>query len=221
MNSKAIVLLSGGQDSTTCLFWAIKEGFDIVALTINYGQRHLSEIESAIRVNRIAGSFRHEIYTLPTLPVESALTNTEKDINAPHAINPDLPASFVPGRNALFLALATSFGYSLGANDIVIGVNQTDFSGYPDCRTPFVLSMEQAMCQALEARIHFHVPLINMPKADICTMGYTLGDKCVQALSFTTTCYNGSYPPCGECPSCKIRAKGFLDAGLKDPLLLR
>ena len=221
MNSKAVVLLSGGQDSTTCLFWAIKEGFDIVALTINYGQRHLSEIESAITVNRIAGSFRHEIYTLPTLPVESALIDTEKDINAPHKINPNLPASFVPGRNALFLALAASFGYSFGATTIIIGVNQTDFSGYPDCRMPFIHAMGGAMSQALDTDVSIQAPLINMPKKDICITGFALGDKCIEALSYTTTCYNGSYPPCGTCPSCVIRAKGFLDAGLKDPLLLR
>jgi len=220
MNPKAVVLLSGGQDSTTTLFWAIKKGFENVALTINYGQRHVTEIESALRVARLAGCADHIIYTLPTLPIESALVN-EGDINAPHPMNPNLPASFVPGRNLLFLAIAAAIAYSRGIEDIFIGVNQTDYSGYPDCRQTTIDAQAIALSQGLDKRMNIHTPLINMPKAAICIKGYALGEKCVEALSYTTTCYNGKFPPCMKCPACLIRAKGFIKANLEDPILTR
>jgi len=222
MNPKrCVVLLSGGQDSTTCLFWAIENGYDVMALTINYGQRHQSEIDSAFKVREIAGIKDHMLYTLPPLPVKSALTNTKEDISSPHAINPDLPSSFVPGRNLLFLTLAASIAYSQKIKHIIIGVNETDFSGYPDCRSDTMRAMQSVLYLGLGSHIYIHTPLIKMTKSQICTVGYELGNDCVEALSHTTTCYNGSYPPCGVCPSCKIRAEGYKDAGLDDPLLMR
>ena len=216
---KAIVLFSGGQDSTTCLYWA-KKHFDYVeALTIDYGQKHIIEIESAKKIAELA-KVKHTIYPLDFLQKmnDSALlqsSTTKVDDVATHDNN--LPASFVPGRNILMLMLIAIYGYKNEIYDIVTGVCQTDYSGYPDCRDNTIKATQLALSLGLGKDVIIHTPLMFMTKSEEVKLASTL-EGCMEALSFSHTCYNGKFPPCGECPACKLRAKGFDEAGVLDPI---
>jgi 7-cyano-7-deazaguanine synthase len=226
MTDRAVVLLSGGQDSTTCLFWAKREYHgEVLALSVHYGQRHASELVAADVIARAAG-VPHLQLELPALAVigDSALVDTSKPLTAAggyaDAEAPaGLPSSFVPGRNLLFLAHAAAYAVKVGSKTIVTGVCQTDFSGYPDCRREFIDAMEQACTLAMPSGvgpIKIKTPLMWMTKAETVALARTL-PGCWEALALSVTCYHGKRPGCGTCPACELRAKGFEQAGEADP----
>ena len=222
---RAIVLLSGGLDSYTAAAIARNEGFELYALTISYGQRHRREIESARTVARALGCQRHL-----ELPIDlraiggSSLTSDaavprDRDLTAA-----DIPSTYVPARNTIFLSLALAWAEVLEASDIVIGVNALDYSGYPDCRPEFIRAFESLATLATKAGVegrqfHVHTPLIQLTKAQIIQRGLALGLD----YGITHSCYDPSPDgqPCGRCDSCALRARGFVEAGVPDPLLLR
>jgi 7-cyano-7-deazaguanine synthase len=221
----AIVLLSGGLDSYTAAAIARSEGFELNALTVHYGQRHAQEIDAAGRVCGALGVGRHLQIRLDLRGIGgSALTS---DIPVPHERDlaaPDIPSTYVPARNTIFLSLALGWAEVLGARDIVLGVNALDYSGYPDCRPEFIAAFESLASVATRAgvegaRFRIHAPLIAMTKAEIIRRGLMLGLD----YRLTHSCYDpppdGS--PCGRCDSCVLRAKGFAQAGVLDPLLAR
>lgn len=238
MDKKALVVLSGGQDSTTCLFWAIKEyGVENVhAVTFNYGQRHIRELEAASKVAQLGGiGDRHEICDIgPILKSTSPLvSDSELEQYADHASLPGgLEKTFVPMRNTLFLTIAANRAYELRAFDIVTGVCQEDYGGYPDCRARFIQSLEYTFNESLNDKQilpdqpEFHLlriktPLMDLTKAETCQMAKDLGEDCWNALAFSHTSYDGAYPPTGHDHATLLRAKGFEEAGLPDPLVLR
>ena len=223
--SKAITLLSGGQDSTTCLFWAKQNFDDVVAVSIFYGQRHKAELVAAAAIATQAG-VPHRVLEIPALGLlgNSALVDASKPLTLDGGI-PDkampqgLPSSFVPGRNALLLTLAGAVAVKEGARDIVTGVCQTDYSGYPDCRREFVDSVEAMLAQAMPSSsgpFRIHTPLMFMTKAETVRLARRL-PGCWEALALSVTCYEGQRPGCGKCASCDLRIKGFAEAGEVDP----
>lgn len=224
--SKAIVLLSGGQDSTTCLYWALARFSDVRAVSIFYGQRHERELDAAEKIAHGAG-VPHCVLAAPVLSHigDSALVDPARAIagsggHADREMPQGLPTSFVPGRNLLFLTLATAIAVREGASDIVTGVCQTDYSGYPDCRRDFIDSLEKTLGLAMPSSagpFHIHTPLMNLTKAETVKLAKQLGDKAWAALSQSVTCYEGQHPGCGKCPACELRAKGFAEAGEIDP----
>lgn len=213
--TSALVLLSGGQDSTTCLAWAKSKFEKVFALTIDYGQRHQVEIEQAKIISQLA-TVDHEILATDIFSKMSknALTHREVEIDA--GSKGQLPSTFVPGRNLLFLSLAAIKAYQLGLRDIVTGVCQTDYSGYPDCRDDFVRSLEKTVSLAMDTSFIFHTPLMSLSKAQTVELMRDLGK--LDWLKQSHTCYEGMRPACGKCPACILRLKGFAEAGVKDPL---
>jgi len=220
---RAVVLLSGGLDSYTAAAIAQRDGFELYALTVNYGQRHLRELESARRVARALAVVRHLELTVDLRAVGgSSLTSAEpvprdRDLNVA-----DIPSTYVPARNTIFLALALGWAEALDARDIVIGVNALDYSGYPDCRPEFLDAFERLAAIATKAgvegaRTRVHAPLLTFSKADIIRSGTALGLD----YSLTHSCYDPDAQgrPCCRCDSCVLRAKGFEEAGVADPLL--
>jgi 7-cyano-7-deazaguanine synthase len=151
----------------------------------------------------------------------SALVGSGGDVNGHDATNPALPSSYVPGRNLIFLTFATAYAYQRGIHDLITGVGQSDFSGYPDCREKTLQALELALCLGMEYEIHLHTPLMHLSKADTVRLAVQLGPAAIEALAFSHTCYNGLVPPCGTCPACILRAKGFGEAGIEDPLITR
>jgi len=221
--SKALVILSGGQDSTTCLFWAKERYDEVVALTFNYNQRHIREIESARMVAKLA-AVEHEVIDMgPIFAGLSPLTDLKLEVDS-YKSEQDLPGglekTFVPGRNILFLCVAANRAYVTGCDAMVIGVSEEDFGGYPDCRAEFIEKMEAALTSGLDKSIAIVTPLVHLSKKKTVELAQSL-EGCLDALSFTTTCYNGELPPCGHCHSCLLRQKGFEEAGVPDPLLVR
>ena len=218
VNKKALVLFSGGLDSTTMLAMVKSNGYEITALTINYNQRHVSEIEfskkslSQLQINK------QIIFDLDLSKIGgSALTD---NIPVPIDSNDNIPTTYVPARNTIFLSLASSFAERLNISDIFIGANIIDYSGYPDCRPEFIKSFEKTINLGTKLGVegsHFriHTPLIKMTKAEIIRKGHSLGVD----YSLTLSCYNptDSGLACGKCDSCKFRKDGFKDAGLPDP----
>lgn len=221
---KAIILLSGGIDSTTCLAIAKSEGYALYALTIDYGQRHRVELESALWVAASLGVERHENIRLDLRPFgKSALTDhieVPKD-NLPEKMTSSIPITYVPARNTILLSLAVAFGETVGAFDIFAGMNAIDYSGYPDCRPEFLGAFERTANLGTKAgvdgvgRFSIHVPLIKMTKAQIIRRGHELGVD----YSITHSCYDPDElgKACGRCDSCILRKKGFSEAGIKDP----
>jgi 7-cyano-7-deazaguanine synthase len=218
----AVLLLSGGLDSYTAGAIAKSEGFALYALTIDYGQRHRREVETARRVARALGVVRHLELPLDLRGIGgSALTS---DAAVPHdrdVSEPGIPVTYVPARNTVFLALALGWAEALGISDLIIGVNALDYSGYPDCRPEFIRAFESLAALATRAgvegvRFHVRAPLIAMSKAEIVRRGMALGLD----YSLTHSCYDPlpSGLPCGTCDSCVIRARGFAEAGVPDPL---
>jgi len=221
---KVLVLFSGGQDSTTCLFWAIetygKE--NVQTLTINYRQKHLTEIDAASNIlGKLDMKKQWTIIETNLLQKigDSALVGISGDIFKKHRKG-DLPASFVPGRNILFLSIAGALAYKMDAEAIVIGANAVDYSGYPDCRPMFIYSMENSLSNGLDISIRIKAPLLSLSKKEIIKLALNL-PGCYDMLAFTQTCYLGIQPPCGKCPSCLVRQKGFEEAGVPDPLIER
>ena len=222
---RAVVLLSGGLDSYTAAAIVKSQGFTLFALTIGYGQRHARELESARAVARALGVERHlELDVDLRAMGGSALTSDEA---VPHDRRLDaagIPSTYVPARNTIFLSLALGWAEVLGAYDIVAGVNALDYSGYPDCRPEFIAAFEQVANLGTRAgvegaRFRVHTPLVALGKADIIRRGLELGLD----YGLTHSCYDPAPGgrPCGTCDSCVLRAKGFREAGVPDPLLLR
>jgi 7-cyano-7-deazaguanine synthase len=217
----AVCLLSGGLDSATSLAYARREGFECYALSFDYQQRHRVELEAARNVAANLGAVKHLIVPIDLrLFGGSALTS---EIEVPKAgVSEGIPVTYVPARNTIFLALALAWAEVLGAADIFIGVNAIDYSGYPDCRPEFIAAFERMANLATKAgvegrtRIQIHTPLITLSKSEIIKLGRELGVD----FGLTHSCYNpdDNGRPCGLCDSCRLRLKGFGDAGLQDPL---
>lgn len=208
-NEKAVVVFSGGQDSTTCLFWALKQFKEVVAVTFNYNQRHSLEIEVAKSISEQLG-VQHHVLDMSLLNQLAPNALTRADIEIEHK-DGELPSTFVPGRNLLFLSFATILANQIGASHIVTGVCETDFSGYPDCRDAFVKSCNVTLNLALDKPFVIHTPLMWINKAETWKLADDLG-----MLDFvrekTLTCYNGIIAEgCGECPACELRKKGLND----------
>ena len=222
---RAVVLLSGGLDSYTAAAIAKSQGFELHALTILYGQRHLCEIESARRVARALAIARHLEFPIDLRAIGgSSLTSDtavprDRDLSAT-----DIPSTYVPARNTIFLSLALAWAEVLEVSDIFIGINALDYSGYPDCRPEFIRAFETLATLATRAgvegaRLTIHTPLIQLSKADIIRRGLSLGLD----YGLTHSCYDPETDgrPCGRCDSCVLRAKGFAEAGVADPLIVR
>jgi 7-cyano-7-deazaguanine synthase len=219
--SKALVVFSGGQDSTTCLYWAKQRFGSVRALTFDYGQRHRLELDSARTIAKMAG-VEHEVIDLGHIFAGlSPLTDLSKSVEAYDDVDKlpqGIASTFVPGRNVLFLSVAANRAYVLGCETVVIGVAQQDFGGYPDCRLDFIEKMQAALASGLESPLTIAAPLMNLTKKETVVLAQSL-PGCLEALAYSTTCYNGENPPCGHCNSCLLRAKGFAQAGIVDPLL--
>jgi len=216
---KALVVLSGGQDSTTCLYWAIRRfGHEAVAaLTFDYGQRHRVELECAAAVARLAG-VPHDCLPIDTFAALGGDALTDPEIAVEAAEDGALPSTFVPGRNLIFLTFAAAYAYQRGIRHLVTGVAQTDYSGYPDCRETTIEALQQALRLGMESEVEIHTPLMHLSKKDTVLLAHELG--ALPAMAYTHTCYNGLRPPCGRCPACELRARGFAEAGIDDPLLV-
>jgi len=226
--ANAVVLLSGGLDSATALALAKAAGFTPYALSFRYGQRHGIELESAARVAAAQGVAEHVVVDIDLRRFGgSALT---ADIAVPKGrgtedMGAGIPVTYVPARNTVFLSFALAWAETLGAQDIFIGVNALDYSGYPDCRPEFIAAFEQLANLATRAgveghrRMRIHAPLIRMTKAEIIRKGQVHGVD----YGLTSSCYDPGPDgrPCGACDSCQLRAKGFAEAGMPDPLLAR
>jgi 7-cyano-7-deazaguanine synthase len=224
---KAVVLLSGGLDSTTVMAIALSNGYDIYGLSFRYGQRHAMELEAARRVARALNAKEHLVMDIDLAKIGgSALTG---DIEVPKGRNEgemkgEIPVTYVPARNTIFLSHALAWAEVLGASDIFIGVNAIDYSGYPDCRPEYIEAFERMANLATKAgvegktKVKIRIPLINMTKADIIRKGIELGID----YGMTHSCYDPSPEgmPCGRCDSCLLRQKGFREAGITDPVTL-
>jgi 7-cyano-7-deazaguanine synthase len=215
---KAVCLLSGGLDSSTAAAIAVARGYEVHALTINYGQRHEREIQAAKAIARHLGVAEHVIIDLDLRQWGgSALT---ADIDVPKEGGEGIPTTYVPARNTVFLSIALSFAEAIGAEHLFIGVSQVDYSGYPDCREEFVRAFEDlaniGTRAGLEGAAHFKIdaPLINMSKADAIREGLRLGLD----YSLTWSCYRGEELACGACDSCRLRLSAFAEAGVSDPI---
>ena len=220
---RAVILLSGGLDSTTCLAIAREQGFDLFALTVNYGQRHIFELQAAKNVALSLDVEKHSVLDIDLAQFGgSALTD---DIEVPkdrvESEMSDIPATYVPARNTVLLSVALARAETLESFDIFIGVNALDYSGYPDCRPEYIESFERTANLATKAGVsgknfHIHTPLINMTKAEIIKSGTKLGVD----YGLTFSCYDpqGTGAPCGHCDACILRLKGFKEAGIPDPL---
>ncbi|OGW85712.1 MAG: 7-cyano-7-deazaguanine synthase QueC [Omnitrophica bacterium RIFCSPHIGHO2_02_FULL_46_11] len=221
LNKKAVCLLSGGLDSATVLYLAIEEGFIPLALTIDYGQLHRRELESAARIARHL-KIDHQMISIHLPWGGSALLDSH--IPMPENRNvenipAEIPATYVPARNTIFLSLAASFAETRGAEAIFIGANALDFSGYPDCRPDYFSSFQNSLklgtkCGGEGKTIHIKTPLISLKKSEIIERAFALGVP----LELTWSCYKGGEFPCGLCDSCLLREKGFKEAGAADPL---
>jgi 7-cyano-7-deazaguanine synthase len=225
MTKKAVLLLSGGLDSTTVLAIAQSQGYEVYAMSFDYGQRHRYELEAATRIAAIYGVKEHRIATID-LAIFGGSALTQSDIIVPKdrshdEISHGVPVTYVPARNTIFLSFALAWAEVLGACDIFIGVNALDYSGYPDCRPEFIAAFEKmanlATAYATEQKqqITLHTPLIDLSKAEIIQKGMALGVDYAQ----TTSCYDPlpSGQPCGHCDACSLRNKGFRENGMTDP----
>ncbi|ENM3888271.1 7-cyano-7-deazaguanine synthase QueC [Vibrio cholerae] len=207
---KAVVVFSGGQDSTTCLVQALKEFDEVHAITFDYGQRHKLEIEVAQQLAKQLGVTAHKVIDVSLLNELAISSLTRDDIPVSHELQANgLPNSFVPGRNILFLTLAGIYAYQIGATTVITGVCETDFSGYPDCRDEFVQAMNQALAKGMDLPLMIRTPLMWLNKAETWALADQLG-----ALDLvrhqTLTCYNGLIGDgCGECPACGLRQAGL------------
>lgn len=220
---KAIVLLSGGLDSTTALYVAKSQGFEeIYALTFLYGQKHDRELRSAAEVAKAAGVKEHKTVRLMLNEWDGcSLTDPKMEVEDGNLERTDIPDTYVPARNMVFLSVAASWADALGVADIFIGVSEVDYSGYVDCREEFIRAMEQAVnlgtVLGAEKKQHItlHAPFMHLTKAEEIKWGMELGVD----YGLTWTCYRGDEKPCGTCDSCLLRAKAFEEAGVEDPLL--
>jgi 7-cyano-7-deazaguanine synthase len=222
--SRAVVLLSGGLDSYTAAAVARRDGFELCALSFNYGQRHVRELDASRTVAASLGVARHLELDLDLARIGgSALTSALIDVPKDQPLDPTvIPSTYVPARNTIFLSIAMGWAEVLDAQDIFIGVNALDYSGYPDCRPEFIRAFEHMARLATKAGVEgrpltIHTPLLELSKAEIIRLGLSLGLD----YGLTHSCYdpapNGG--PCGRCDSCRLRAAGFAEAGATDPLV--
>ena len=219
-SKKAVVLFSGGLDSTTVLVYAMKQGYDVYPLTFSYGQRHAIEIKQSERTLEKYGLIqRQTIFSIDLTPfVNCSLIN--KNLEVPEFAENRIPSTYVPSRNIIFLSIASGMAETLGAEKIFIGVNSVDYSGYPDCRPEFVDAFNKTIAvgtkQGVESGIKVEAPILNMSKKEIIELGMSLGVD----YSLTHSCYNPTPDglSCGVCDSCRLRLEGFRQAGFKDPL---
>ena len=214
----AVVILSGGQDSTTCLYWALERfgGNSVETLTFDYGQRHRIELECAARVAEYAG-VANTLLPIDTFAALGGNALTDEDIEVAAPDESGLPNTFVPGRNLVFLTYAAAYAWPRGIRHLVAGVAQTDYSGYPDCRRETIDALRDALRLGMERDFEIHTPLMTLSKRETVELASDL--NALDAMALTHTCYNGQRPPCGACPACVLRAKGFEEAGIADPLL--
>jgi 7-cyano-7-deazaguanine synthase len=223
--SKAVVLLSGGLDSATVLAIAKTEGYDVYALSFAYGQRHSWELECAREVARAGGVKEHRTASIDLRAFGGSALTADIDVpkgRAPEEMGGEIPITYVPARNTIFLSFALAWAEVLGSSDIFIGVNALDYSGYPDCRPEFIAAFERMANLATRAGVEgrqalkIHTPLIALTKAEIIRKGLELGVD----YGLTSSCYDPSPTgaPCGSCDSCVLRQKGFRENGLVDPL---
>lgn len=244
MTKKILVVLSGGQDSTTCLFWAkqklaqhaydsaacgLPTDTELHAVTFHYGQRHAIEIDAAVKVAQLAGVTSHEIINVPScLRSASPLVDSGNELERyenyeqmDKVIGNRVELTFVPMRNTLFLTIAANRAIALGCDEIVTGVCQQDNANYPDCREFYLFVLEQAFNESLGSdRLKLVAPLMDMSKADSVRLAETL-PGCMEALAYSHTSYDGKYPPTDMNHSNVLRAQGFLEAGVPDPLVCR
>lgn len=219
MAKKAVILVSGGLDSSTVLAMARQQGFDCYTLSFDYGQRHKSELIAAQRVSDAMAVVEHKVVKLDLATIGgSALTDSSIDV--PEQETSGIPVTYVPARNTVFLSIALGWAEVLGANDIFVGVNAVDYSGYPDCRPDYLLAFEAMANLATKAgvegnKLSIHAPLINMTKAQIIEVGIERGVD----YSTTVSCYQATAEgaACGVCDSCRLRKQGFVEAGVQDP----
>ena len=216
---KAIVLFSGGLDSTTCLYWALDKGYTCEALTVSYGQKHAREVRAAAEIARRLGVKQHCItLDFPWLASSSLVDKNQSipDVPLTEIEQHKIPSTYVPGRNLMFLSVAASLADAVGADAIVAGPNAVDFSGYPDCTPAFWQAATQAInrgtARGVSRGIEVLAPLMDLSKTDIVKLGTKLGVP----FELTWSCYSGGEKPCGHCDSCKLRARGFEEAGIKD-----
>ena len=219
--SKAVVLLSGGLDSATVLAMAKARGFDCYTIGFDYGQKHNSELKAAFRIAEAFGDHPHKVIRLDLGSIGgSALTSDDIDVPVEGVANTGIPVTYVPARNTVFLSIALGYGEVIGARHLFIGANAVDYSGYPDCRPAFIEQFERLANVATAAidggdRWSVEAPLMTMSKSDIVSAGASLGID----YGLTVSCYqadeNGA--ACGACDACRLRRKGFMDAGLPDP----
>lgn len=215
IDKAALVIFSGGQDSTTCLAEAQNDfPNQVEAIAFNYGQRHLIELEQAqIIAKKACVPLRIIDVPLFSSLTKNALTDHHQPIEH---INDELPSTFVPGRNHIFISIASIIAYQKGIKHLYTGVCQTDFSGYPDCRDRFIKSLNQTINLAMDTDMTIHTPLMWLTKAETIKRMQELGK--LDWYKDTHTCYEGHRPACGKCPACTLRLNGFNDAGIKDPL---
>ena len=221
--TKAVVLLSGGLDSATTLAIACEAGYDCYAISFDYGQRHRCELVAAAKLAEQLGTVEHKVVGLDLRSIGgSALT--DQNIDVPDHATEGIPVTYVPARNTIFLSIALGWAEVLKSQDIFIGVNAVDYSGYPDCRPEFIAAFEKVASLATKAGVEghpftIHTPLIDLSKADIIRRGTALGVD----YAMTISCYNPDENglACGLCDSCRLRAEGFATAGLADPTLYK
>ena len=219
MSKKAVILVSGGLDSTTVVAMAMSQGYDCYTLSFDYGQRHRSELVAAQQVSDLMTVHIHKVVKLDLGTIGgSALTDSSIDV--PEYETAGIPVTYVPARNTVFLSIALGWADVLQADDIFIGVNAVDYSGYPDCRPDYISAFEAMANLATKAgvegnKLSIHAPLIDMTKGEIIQAGLSLGVD----YSHTVSCYQASEEglACGRCDSCRLRARGFDEAGVKDP----
>ena len=223
MKMKAVVLVSGGLDSTTCLAIAREQDFDLYALTLNYGQRHDHELNSARMIIDFFNIHDHSIIDIDLAQFGGSALTDQIDVPKKRDLSDmdEIPVTYVPARNTVFLSLALAWAEVLGSFDIFIGVNALDYSGYPDCRPEYISSFEKTANLATKAGVSgssfkIHTPLIDMTKSEIIKVGLDLGVD----YSLTSSCYDPDQEgnPCGLCDACYLRLKGFKETGITDPL---
>lgn len=223
--NKVLVVLSGGQDSTTCLFWALSRYQHVEAVTFNYNQRHSIEIACATKIAEYAKEYglrRHSVMDISSIALEgtSPLTNKELDVESykdAASLPGGLEKTFVPGRNIIFTAIASNLVVARSLDAMVVGVSEEDFGGYPDCRHEFISAMETAISAGMPNHVSILTPLIHLDKKATVEMSYEL-KGCWAAIGMSHTCYNGVAGGCGTCHSCLLRQKGFDLAGHQDPM---
>lgn len=228
----AVVLFSGGQDSTTCLYWAkhrLAGVTEVHTVSVYYGQRHNAELRAARHIAELAGVASHveiDLGVIMTGGESALLLGNENELKGEggmvdREMPQGLPTSFVPGRNLMMLSLAVARAGAVGAGNVVTGVCQTDYSGYPDCRDGFIRSLQSCVLQSWPSGHSFpviHTPLMDRTKAETVILASNL-PGCLSALAYSVTCYRGKRPGCGTCPACLLRARGFQEAGIRDPSL--